>query len=128
MASFDPALPPDKHLEAVRFAFFAPGNDPSVWRGGWHQDVALAQSGATEAVDVGRWWGAGGRVPILIVQGLQDVVAPPENGRMLKEAEPDRVTLIELDGAGHALLPEKPTEIAQAVVEFLHRVDPPQAG
>jgi pimeloyl-ACP methyl ester carboxylesterase len=31
-AVFDATFPPDKHMDAVRFAFFAPGNDPSVWR------------------------------------------------------------------------------------------------
>jgi pimeloyl-ACP methyl ester carboxylesterase len=32
---------------------------------------------------------------------------------------PDRVRLVEIDGAGHALLPERPDEIAAAVVPFL---------
>jgi pimeloyl-ACP methyl ester carboxylesterase len=123
-ASFDPSLPADKHMEAVRIAFFAPGNDPAIWHGGWYQDVAKAQSAATEASDVATWWSAGGRIPILVVQGLQDKVAPPENGRMLKQAEPDRVVLVELDGAGHALLPEKPDEIARQVVSYLQHVDP----
>jgi len=86
--------------------------------------VAKAQSAATDAADVATWWRAGGRIPILVVQGLQDAVAPPENGRLLKQAEPDRVELVEIDGAGHALLPEKPDAIARLVVSYLHQVDP----
>jgi len=31
----------------------------------------------------------------------------------------DRVTLQEIDGAGHAMLPERPKEIASAVLNFL---------
>jgi hypothetical protein len=27
--------PADVHIENVRYAFFAPGNDPTVWRLGW---------------------------------------------------------------------------------------------
>jgi pimeloyl-ACP methyl ester carboxylesterase len=61
-------------------------------------------------------------VPILIIQGLQDRAAPPENGRLLKAEAPDRVELIELDGAGHALLPEKPVEISGAVTTFLRKM------
>ena len=38
-------------------------------------------------------------------------VALPENGRLLEAEFGDRVELIEIDGAGHALLPEKPTPL-----------------
>ena len=31
-------------------------------------------------------------------------------------------SLIEIDGAGHALLPERPDEVAEAVVRFLRGV------
>jgi pimeloyl-ACP methyl ester carboxylesterase len=59
-----------------------------------------------------------------VIQGLQDQIAPPENGRMLKAEPPDRVELIELDGAAHALLPEQPAKIASAVTVFLAKVTP----
>ena len=117
-AVFDPSLSPEKHLQAVRFAFFAPGNDPVVWRDGWHPAVAQMQTTATQASKVEDWWGAG-RARLLVIQGLQDVIAPPENGRKIKEQFGDRVKLLEIDGAGHALLPEKPIDIAAAVLEFL---------
>jgi pimeloyl-ACP methyl ester carboxylesterase len=39
---FDTSLPPDKHIEMVRFAFFAAGNDATVWRDGWYPKVAGA--------------------------------------------------------------------------------------
>jgi pimeloyl-ACP methyl ester carboxylesterase len=32
------------------------------------------------------------------------------------------VELVEIDGAGHALLPERPDELAQACLQFLSRV------
>jgi hypothetical protein len=30
-------------VQDVRFACFAPGDDPSVWRDGWYPDVAQAR-------------------------------------------------------------------------------------
>jgi pimeloyl-ACP methyl ester carboxylesterase len=117
-AVFDPTLPPDKHVDAVRFAFFAPGNDPEVWRDGWYPAVAQMQTAATKGSLVEEWWGAG-KARLLVVVGLQDVVAPPENGRLIKDEFGDRVTLQEIDGAGHAMLPERPKQVAAAVLNFL---------
>jgi pimeloyl-ACP methyl ester carboxylesterase len=119
-AVFDAALPAEQHMDAVRFAFFAPGNDPAVWRDGWYPAVAQMQTAATQASKVEDWWGAG-KARLLVVQGLQDVVAPPENGRLIKDEFGDRVTLQEIDGAGHAMLPERPKEIAAAILNFLNQ-------
>jgi pimeloyl-ACP methyl ester carboxylesterase len=102
-AVFDATLPPDQHMDAVRFAFFAPGNDPEVRRDGWYPAVARMQTAATKASRVEEWWGAG-KARLLVVVGLQDVVAPPENGRLIKDEFGDRVTLQEIDGAGHLVL------------------------
>lgn len=115
---FDTTLSAAQHLENVRYAFFAPGNDAAVWRGGWYGETARLQIAATQATPLERWWG-GGSAPMLVVQGLQDTIALPENGRALKAEFGARVTLVEIDGAGHALLPEKPAEIAAAAVPFL---------
>jgi pimeloyl-ACP methyl ester carboxylesterase len=120
-ATFDESLSSEDHLLAVRTAFFARGNDPTVWRGGWYPATMKMQRAANRT-SVDDWWSAGGAVPILVMQGLQDQIATPENGRMLKAEAPERVELIEIDGAAHALLPERPTEIARAVTAFLGRV------
>jgi pimeloyl-ACP methyl ester carboxylesterase len=58
---------------------------------------------------------------LLVIQGLQDTVAPPENGHMMKEAMGDR-ELIDIDGAGRALLPEQPEKIAGAIIGFARRL------
>jgi pimeloyl-ACP methyl ester carboxylesterase len=120
-ACFDESLSPEDHLAAVRTAFFAPGNDPFAWRGGWYPATMKMQIAANRT-SVDDWWSAGGTAPILVVQGLQDQIAPPENGRMLKAEAPERVELIEIDEAAHALLPEKPRTIALAVTTFLGKV------
>ncbi len=56
---------------------------------------------------------------MLVVQGLADRLAPPENGRALNDEFPRRTRLIELAHAGHALLPERPVAIAEAALAFL---------
>ena len=124
-AVFDKSLSAAAHLKAVRVAFFAPGNDPAVWRGGWYPATAKMEDVANRAARVDDWWSGERSMPNLVIQGLQDQIAPPENGRILKAEAPDRVELIELDGAAHALLPEKPAEISRAVTGFLEKVVPP---
>lgn len=114
---FDGSLSQDERLAAIGTAFFAPGNDPSVWLDGWYAGAAARQRSAVTEVPVDTWWSAG-NVPMLVIQGLQDRVAPPGNGRLLA-TERDAVQLIELDGAGHALLPERPKQIADALIAFL---------
>ena len=126
---FDASLSAEQHLANVRYGFFADGNYATVWREGWHGAVARMQRTATLGLDAGgssanhdqSWW-AGGQAPMLVIQGLQNTIALPENGRQLKAAFSDRVELIEIDGAGHALLPEKPEAITNAVLAFLRRV------
>ena len=118
---FDATLSPEQHLENVRIAHFAPGHDPSPWRDGWHAETAQLQSAATKATPLANWWGAG-RAPLLVVQGLQDAIALPENGRALKAELGERVTLVEIDGAGHALLPEQPDATAKAVLDYLSKL------
>jgi pimeloyl-ACP methyl ester carboxylesterase len=76
------------------------------------------QRAATTAVDVSEWWD-GGKAPILVIQGLQDAIAPPANARALKAQFGDRVTLVEIDGSGHAMLPEQPGVIASNILQFL---------
>ena len=121
LAVFDPTLPPDEHLAAVRTAFFAPGNDPTVWVDGWHGDVAAAQGAATRSTPVEVWWAAG-RADVLVVQPTDDVIAAVANAEHIVALLDGRATMVVVPGAGHALLPEQPELVSAAVVEWLdHR-------
>lgn len=119
MSCFDLTLPPETHLEHVRRAFFAPGNDPAVWIDGWYPATAAMQSAAVRGSDHDAWKLGGGQ-PMLIVQALQDAIAPSANAKALLDAAPDRMTLVEIDNAGHAMLPEQPDAIAKAVIDWLN--------
>jgi len=117
---FDSELADDAHLAAVDLAFFAPGNDPSVWFDGWDGIVAACQGAATANQPVEHWWGAGGK-DLFVVQPLQDMMAVPENAHRLAEEFGDRVTLTFVDNAGHALLPEQPDAVEVALRSWLTR-------
>lgn len=117
---FDVELSDEEHLQAVSQAFFAPGNDASVWFDGWHGMVAAVQGAATVAQPVEYWWRAGGK-ETLIVQPAHDVMAVPENAVLLCEELGDRASLVTVPDAGHALLPEQPKAVAAAILNWLEK-------
>jgi pimeloyl-ACP methyl ester carboxylesterase len=110
----------EDRLAVIRRTFFAPGNNAGAWEGGWHFDVARAQRAADARTPRRAWW-AGGSAPILVLQGVNDVIALPENARRLAAEFPGRVTVVEIPGAGHALLPEQPAQVANAILSYLRR-------
>jgi pimeloyl-ACP methyl ester carboxylesterase len=124
---FELDLPEADRLEAVRTAFFAPGNDPRVWTDGWFPAAKGPQQSALVGADPAQWW-LGGVAPMLIVQGLQDRASPPANGRLLQSERKVATQLVLIDRAGHALLPEQPDEVAAHVVSFLRSVAPSEEG
>lgn len=120
--ALDPAATDAEHRAALRSAFFAPGNDPSPWLTGWSRAAAAPLALATMRTPLEEWWLPPPEVPVLVVQGLDDVIALPENGRLLA-AEHSDTRLVEVAGAGHALLPERPDAVADAVVTFLRDIE-----
>ncbi len=119
-AIFDPRRTVSQRKEDINQAFFAKGNTiPRHWLVGWHRQTAILQGNA-----MGRnsysMWGAGGTKPMLVIQGAEDAIAPIEDaGAPLAAKFPDRVQLVTIDNAGHALLPEQPDQIAGAIIAFL---------
>jgi pimeloyl-ACP methyl ester carboxylesterase len=120
--SADVRLPDDVRLKALAFAFFAPGNDPNAWLKGWSTAAAIAQREASDATPVDEWF-SGGNVPILDLQAEFDVFRPRKFANALKDELGDRVEIQIVRGAGHALVPERPEEVATAIVDFVRRHD-----
>ena len=120
LTCFKPWVATKARREAVRTGFFAEGNAiPDHWMRGWHGDTLQVQAAATQAVPADHWWGAGD-APLLVVQAGQDTIAPKAHtADLLVEEFGGRVTVVDIDQAGHALLPEQPGLIAQAVTRFL---------
>ena len=117
----DMSLPEAKRLEYLRIAFFAPGNDPSVWLGGWNSAVHDMESHAREHTPVDDYFAAG-TAPILDLQAEQDPVAPRRFSGVLKSLLGDRVTITVIPNASHALFPEQPDAVAQAITTFARRI------
>lgn len=117
----DEGLPVDERLAALRTAFFAAGNDPTPWLEGWFPRAALSAPSAFGNPEV--WWRAG-RAPILILQPLEDAMAPVSVGMDAAEALGDRASYAEIPKCGHAILPEQPEFVAAKILGFLscHRL------
>ncbi len=114
-------LSADAFLSEVAKANFSTASDPGPWAQGWWLDTAKGQAMAAGRTDLEDWWMPAGEVEVLIVQGLDDRMAPPANGRSLHASLGPRSTLVEVEGAGHALLPEQSTIVAEALCDFLAR-------
>ena len=114
----DPALPDRERLEALRFAFFAPGNDATVWLTGWHPEVRDSQRAAVAAVKQDEWW-SGDSAPLLDLQAAQDPFKPETKRSEMKDEFGDRVTLVVIDNASHALIPEQPKAVVNALVAWV---------
>ncbi len=117
---FDPSLTSDEHLDNVRVAFFSPANDASVWDDGWSPFAAFHQGHATRSQPVEHWREAG-RAPVLVVQPADDAIAVAANAEAIVDRLGDRAELVTIADAGHSLLPERPEQVAAAVVGWLSR-------
>ena len=102
-----------ERLAALQESLFAAGNDPTSWLDGWHAIAVAAQSAAPDSD-----WLDSGAARVLVVQGLDDVLAVPANGRELVARLGSRASLVEIANAGHAMLPEQPLAIANALIDF----------
>lgn len=113
----DLSLPEAERLRALQLAFFAPNHDAHVWLTGWHPETEKMENEASAATPVDQWFAAG-TAPILDLQAQDDAVAQPKFRGVLKAALDDRVTVVVIPDAGHALAPEQPEAMANAIAAF----------
>ena len=111
-----------ERLADLQDAFFAPGHAADDWLEGWHPQVALAQRQAARATAAATWWTAGG-VPLLDLQASHDPFAPRSGASLLRDELGARVSIELIDDAGHALLPEQPARVADAIARYMARLD-----
>ncbi|WP_347558851.1 alpha/beta hydrolase [Robbsia sp. KACC 23696] len=118
----DLSLSSAQRMAYLKEAFFAPGNDPRPWVDGWYQAAHDAESHARDVTPVDSYFAAG-QAPILDLQAEDDAVAPRRFSKVLKTMVGDRVTISVIPHAGHALAPEQPKAMADAIAAFAHRLD-----
>jgi pimeloyl-ACP methyl ester carboxylesterase len=115
--SGETSLPETDRLRYLQLAFFAPGSDPHVWLSGWYPAAHDAENAASTATPVDQWF-AGGKAPILDLPAEDDTVAPRKFAGVLKHELGDRVTVVVIPHAGHALVPEQPQAMAAAIAAY----------
>ncbi len=111
------SLPHETRLEALRRSFFLPGHDASVWLHGWAPEANRIQGLASAATRQAEYWQAGG-VPILDVVPDSDPFKPQEKWFESREEFGDRVTVTIIPRASHALIPEQPQAVVDAIVSW----------
>lgn len=110
------ALPVEQRLAALRLGFFAPGNDPAIWLKGWHTATRLMQ--VEKPVPQSVWWAAG-TAPLLELIPEEDPFKPRDRWDELKREFGDRVKVVTIPKASHALFPEQPVAVAQAIADWV---------
>jgi pimeloyl-ACP methyl ester carboxylesterase len=116
-ASADASLPEAERLAALQFAFFAPGNDPRAWLTGWYPDVLAAQRAAGDRTSREEDFAAG-TAPILYLQPSHDPLAHVEDARSYRERFGDRVTVVMIERASHAVVAEQPHAVSAALIAY----------
>jgi pimeloyl-ACP methyl ester carboxylesterase len=118
---FDPLISKDDWIRLHAEINYAPANSHLAAAAadlGTYPLVAGAQAKAVEATPLDEWL-YGGVAPMLVMVGLDDVVARPENGLRLAEAR-SNTSLIGLPNCGHSMLDEQPEAIVRWLSRFLH--------
>jgi pimeloyl-ACP methyl ester carboxylesterase len=116
--SGNPSLPDAERIAAMQEIFFATGNDPRIWLKGWWPEASRAQRDAARAVKQSDWWHAGS-VPLFDLQAGIDPFMPEESRNDLKNEFGDRVTLAVIPNSSHALLPEQPKLVVEAIAGWV---------
>ena len=114
----DPSLSDAERLKYLQFAFFAPGHDASEWLEGFYPEVNASQRAAGLATPQAEWWGAGG-APLLDLQAEHDAFRPRGTANDLREEFGERVTVVTIADAGHALVPEQPQAVVAALLGWM---------
>ena len=121
--------PPTKlmGLECVELGarWLSPASDPNILASVecWPQvHIAhLATSGRAQPDE----WYTGGNAPLLVIQGLDDIAAPPANGHALRDQLGARVQVVDIPCVGHFVIVEQPDRVVAAVTDFIgRRVNP----
>jgi pimeloyl-ACP methyl ester carboxylesterase len=104
---------------ALGARWLSPASDPNVLASVecWPQ-VLIAHFATGERVQRDEWW-TGGNAPLLVIQGLDDIAAPPGNGHALRDQLGARVQVVDIPRAGHFVIVEQPDCVVTAVTDFI---------
>ena len=118
-------LPDAERLAALELAFFAPGHDARPWLKGWYPETQQMQANSREKAGVQRsdWWSAG-NAPLLELIPDSDPFKPRDKWGEMAQSYGARVTTVVIPGASHALFPENPDAVADAIIAWVKTLPP----
>jgi len=119
--SGDASLPDEQRLAALRKGFFLPPHDASVWLRGWAPAANKAQSVAASATKQAEYWQAG-TVPMLDLVPDGDPFKPKEKWNESREEFGERVSVVVIPNASHALIPEQPDAVVDAILAWIAKL------
>src|SRR5581483_432532 len=119
--SGDFTLSAAERMKYLRLAFFAPNSDATIWLHGWHPDADEAQSAAGRATGQSEWW-SGGAVPLLDLQGELDPFKPRAMANEMRDEFGERVSVVVIANASHALIPEQPAAVTKAILAWINKL------
>ena len=118
----DPAQPEAERLKHLKIVFFAPGNDARLWLNGFHANVRAAEIIARDATPQKEYYAAG-TVPLLDIQGDDDPYKPPSaRNELVDEFGAQRVSVVRVPQAAHAIIVEQPRAVADVVIAWARKL------
>ncbi|EAW15371.1 alpha/beta fold hydrolase [Aspergillus clavatus NRRL 1] len=114
------SLPLSERLEALQSAFFAPGHDAHVWLDGWYPDVLAMEHDSVKAYgSLTQHWAGGNNTQVLELIPAEDPFQPRSQWNVTSTLYPERATSVVIADAAHALFPEQPRAVVEAVLPWL---------
>lgn len=117
----NPKRPEAERVKYLQMVFFAPGHDPRIWLTGFNPVVQKSQEIARDATPQAVYWNAG-TAPLLDIQAEFDPYRPRSTkDQLIEEFGSERVVVVVIPGASHALPVENPKATAEAIVAYARR-------
>jgi pimeloyl-ACP methyl ester carboxylesterase len=123
---FSPQSTETDILAEMKYLVADPADSARIWgifKLSLDPGAAATEFAAAKATPLEAWWAPPGKTKYLILQGANDLIAPPENGVELQKELGERATLITTPGAAHLLPLEQPETCASQMIGFIRQVD-----
>ncbi|AHG65508.1 alpha/beta fold hydrolase [Advenella mimigardefordensis] len=119
----DQSVPEAQRLAALEYGFFSKGHDARSWLKGSYGNVSKLQRAAGKATPQSEWW-SGGNAPLLEIQGDLDPFKPQSTRQEMKDEFGSRISTVVIANASHALVPEQPQALADALDSWIKTLKP----
>ncbi|MFV0388199.1 MAG: alpha/beta fold hydrolase [Pyrinomonadaceae bacterium] len=112
----------EEYLDAMKVMVGNPKDEEIAWNA--IKDSRAPNSGPIQTVaskntDINDWWAPKSEIPFLALQGTKDIIAPPENTKLLKQDLGAQLAVVEIEGAGHLMCVTKPDLTSNEIKKFL---------